>query len=274
MSLISILADVYNNTLKINDSDIIILFDDSNNLWFSYNDVLQSLGYNHLKIQRQRLNLDKKYFNTFKNIYSSSAQNQLDKNTVSHRHKMISEEGLYILLNQSNKPIAKQLSAKLSSEVLPNLRKTGKYIIKGKEKQEIKKLNEKLRLKSHKIRLYQKELKRTVKQSHTNNTGNGFIYIIKVKTVHNGVEKICHKIGYTSNLEKRLATYKTGNPDVELVHSENLHCNKKQLESCVINLNILKLLKNKTEVICDVQLKKILEELEDCKALLEKHKST
>jgi len=85
------------------------------------------------------------------------------------------------------------------------------------------------------------------------------------------MNKICHKIGYTNNLERRLTTYKTGNPDIELVYSENLNCNKKQLETCVVNLNTLKLLKNKTEVICDVPLRKILEEIEDCKSLLNKH---
>ena len=147
---------------------------------------------------------------------------------------------------------------------MPELRNTGKFVLNTTEKQNMNKL-------TSKIKLYQKELKKTIKQSHQDTTGNGFIYILRVKTIHNGNNKICYKIGYTSDIEKRLATYKTGNPDVELVHSENLHCNKKQLESCVINLNILKLLKNKTEVICDVPLKKILEELEDCKALLKKH---
>jgi hypothetical protein len=35
-----------------------------------------------------------------------------------------------------------------------------------------------------------------------------------------------------------------------------------------MNLNILKRLKNKREVICDVPLEKIKEEIEDCKKLL------
>jgi hypothetical protein len=40
-----------------------------------------------------------------------------------------------------------------------------------------------------------------------------------------------------------------------------------------MNLNILKRLKNKTEVICDVPLEKIKKEIEDCKKLLEKYSS-
>lgn len=98
-----------------------------------------------------------------------------------------------------------------------------------------------------------------------------FIYVLKVPTTKNGVSKTCYKVGYTSNLEKRLTTYKTGNPDIELVHQENVECNKKQLEKCVLNLNTLKLLRNKTEVICDNPLKEIITEINDCKELLKKH---
>ena len=74
-------------------------------------------------------------------------------------------------------------------------------------------------------------------------------------------------------MEKRLASYRTGNPDIELAHHENLKSNKKQLEKCIINLNILKRLKNKTEIICDVPLEKIINEIKDCKELLKKHSS-
>lgn len=70
-----------------------------------------------------------------------------------------------------------------------------------------------------------------------------------------------------------MSTYKTGNPDVKLVHQENIKCNKKQLEKCVLNLNTLKLLKNRTEVICDSPLKTILEEIKECQKLLDKFSS-
>ena len=211
--------------------------------------------------------MDDKYFDTYENLYPQSKLNKINLKNQQPIEKMINEAGIYELLRKSRKPLAEKLSKTLFTEVLPELRNTGKFVLNTTEKQNMNKL-------TSKIKLYQKELKRTIKQSKQDKTGNGFIYILKVKTIHNGNNKICYKIGYTSDIEKRLATYKTGNPDVELVHSENLHCNKKQLESCVINLNILKLLKNKTEVICDVPLKKILEELEDCKRLLEKYKST
>lgn len=114
------------------------------------------------------------------------------------------------------------------------------------------------------------ELKRTQKQSYNNRTGQGFIYVLKVNTIQNGYNKVCYKIGYTANLENRMATYKTGNPNIELAHHENINCNKKQLEKCILNLNTLKLLKNKTEIICNVSLEKIKEEIEECKKIINK----
>jgi len=152
----------------------------------------------------------------------------------------------------------------LFTDVLPEIRKTGKFALNTTERKNMNKLTQKLKN-------YQKESKRTRKHSFPNKTGKGFIYVLKVPTTKNGASKTCYKVGYTANLKKRLATYKTGNPDIELIHQENVECNKQQLEKCVINLNTLKLLRNKTEVICDVSLKEIIEEIADCKKLIEKH---
>jgi prophage antirepressor-like protein len=266
MSISSLIIDIYENQLKLNDSNILLLIDNTNSIWFSYNDILNALGYKDAKTQKKRLALDSKYFDTFKNIKSNS-NNLNNINILQQKHKMINESGLYVLLNRSTKTIAKELSERLFADVLPELRKKGKFELNNADKKKMKTL-------TNKIKLYQQELKLTKKQSHPDKTGHGFIYVIKVKTIQNGENKTCYKIGYTANLEKRLKTYRTGNPDIELVHQENLKCNKKQLESCILNLNILKRLKNKTEVICDVPLEKIKEEIEDCKKLLEKYSNT
>ena len=276
MSITKLILEIYNNIIKINNKKVIILLDKSKNLWFSLPHLLQALEYSTYRDEIKSINtiLDNDDISTFSNIIkTSNSKSNINNDIKIHPHtKMISEGGLYLLLNKSTKPLAIELKNELYTKILPDIRKYGKFEVNKSDKSKLENINAKILKQSSKIKNLKYELKRTMKQSHTNNTGNGFIYILKVKTIQNGVEKICHKIGYTSNIEKRLATYKTGNPDVELVHSENLHCNKKQLETCVVNLNILKLLKAKTEVICDVPLKKILEELEDCKALLDKHK--
>jgi len=239
---------------------------------------LQALEYSTYRDEIKSIHtiLDNDDISTFSNIIeTSNSKSNINNDIKIHPHtKMISEGGLYLLLNKSTKPLAIQLKNELYTKILPDIRKYGKFEVNKSDKSKLENINAKILKQSIKIKNLKYELKRTLKQSHLDKTRYGFIYILKVKTIHNGTDKICHKIGYTANLDKRLATYKTGNPDVELVHSENLHCNKKQLEACIMNLNILKLLKNKTEVICDVPLKKILEELKDCKALLDKHKSS
>ena len=264
MSLDKLLGDIYNNIFKFNNSDILLLFDKHNTIWLSFNSILKSIGYSNLKQYKYRLTLDDKYFSTYEVIYPQSKLNTIKIDYQKPNEKFINEAGLYLLLSQSSKPVAKELSQMLFTDVLPEIRKTGKFALNTTERKGMNKLTQKLKN-------YQKESKRTLKQSFPDKTGKGFIYVLKVPTTKNGASKTCYKVGYTANLEKRLATYKTGNPDIELVHQENVECNKQQLEKCILNLNTLKLLRNKTEVICDIPLKTIISEIEDCKKLLEKY---
>jgi prophage antirepressor-like protein len=214
-------------------------------------------------LQKNRLNLDDKYFENYSEISKNTKEIQNNTNVQPHL-KMINESGLYLLLSKSNKKIAKQLAEKFFTEVLPELRNKGKFVLNTTDKADMIKLTKKLKL-------YQKEHQLSKKQSFTNNTNNGFIYVLKVNKIHDGKNTKCYKIGYTSNLEERMTTYRTGNPDIELVHHENIKCNKKQLEKCILSLNILKLLKNKAEIICNVSLKKIINEIKDCKKLISKY---
>jgi len=264
MSLDKLLGEIYNNIFKFNNSDILLLFDKNNTIWLSFNSILKSIGYSNLKQYRNRLTIDDKYFSSYEVIYPQSKLNTIKIDYQKPNEKFINEAGLYLLLSKSTKPIAKELSQLLFTDVLPEIRKTGKFALNTTDRKGMNKLTQKLKN-------YQKESKRTLKQSFPDKTGKGFIYVLKIPTTKNGVSKTCYKVGYTKDLEKRLATYKTGNPDIELVHQENVECNKQQLEKCVLNLNTLKLLRNSTEVICDIPLKTIISEIDDCKKLLEKY---
>ena len=268
MSLSNILIQFYDNILTFNNTDIVILFDNINSIWFSYNNILKGIGYKNIKLQKNRINIDDKYFDTYSNIFNLSSNNIKNNNIQGHT-KMISESGLYLLLNKSNKPYAKQLLEKFFTEVLPSIRKTGEYKVNNADKLKLKKLTKKLEL----IQKEQSMKKLTTKQytKYINTSKKGFIYILKVKILRAGIEKICYKIGYTSDLNKRLESYKTGHPDIELVYQENVNVNKKQLEKCVLNLNILKRLSSNNEIICDSSLEDIINEIKDCKKLIHKH---
>jgi len=265
MNISGLITNIYDNILNFNNIDIIILFDESNNIWLSYNSVLNSINYKDSKTQKKRLKLDNKYFDTYENIYKKSKLN-IHITNIQPKTKMINESGLYVLLSKSNKIIAKKLMEKLFIDILPSLRKTGEYKVGREDKLKLKKLTKKLHL-------IQKEqsIRNTTTKKYTNTTCKGFIYVLNSKILKHGKEKKCYKLGYATNLNERLDTYKTGHPDIELVHQENVNVSKKQLEKCVLNLNIMKRLSSKNEIICDSTLDEIKSEIKDCKIIIVKY---
>ncbi len=159
-----------------------VLFDTDNTIWMSYNSILKSLGYNDIKKLKKRIDIKNNYFSTYEKIYSQSKLNKIKPDYQKPNEKFINESGIYLLLSKSSKEVAKKLSEKLFVEVLPELRKTGKFILNSNETKDIKKL-------TRKIQSLDLELKRTRKQTYKNKTGKGFIYVLKIKTSQDGKEK-------------------------------------------------------------------------------------
>ena len=52
MNLSSIIIQIYDNILQINNTEIIILFDNTNSIWFSYIHILKAIGYKNIKLQK------------------------------------------------------------------------------------------------------------------------------------------------------------------------------------------------------------------------------
>ena len=140
MSITNIIIQIYDHILNLNDTEIIILFDDTNNIWFSYINILKSLGYKNVNLQKARLKIDDKYLNTYDTIFKLSKNNKVIMKNIQPHMKMISESGLYFLLSKSNKKYAKLLLEKLFTDVLPSIRKTGKFSVNSEDKAKLKKL--------------------------------------------------------------------------------------------------------------------------------------
>ena len=271
MSLGNLIVDIYQNIIDINGNNIIVLVDNDNKIWFSLRQILSTLEYKNIKAEIKRLEIDDKEILTLENLLKNiPSKNHIEYNNYIRSYmKMISEAGLFMLLDKSEKPKAVALKRILYTKVLPSIRKIGKFSVNSDDKLKLKKLTKKLEL-------IQKEqsIKRLTSKKYTkyqNISGHGFIYILKVKILRNGKYKLCYKIGYATNLNKRLESYKTGHPDIELVYQENVNVSKKQLEKCVLNLNILKRLSSKNEIICDKSLEEIKNEIKDCKKIINKH---
>ena len=271
MSLGSLIVDIYQNIININGSDILVLTDNDNKIWFAFRQIIDILDYKNIRKEMKRIEINKKEIITLEQLLDKiPTSNKIDyTNNLQPTLKMISEAGLFILLNKSRKPYAETLKTEIFTKVLPSIRKTGDYKSNKADKLKLKNLTKKLEL----IQKEQTMKKLTSKKytDYKNSSGKGFIYVLKVKTLRSGKEEHCLKLGYATNLNKRLDTYKTGHPDIELVHQENVNVNKKQLEKCVLNLNIMKRLSTKNEIICDSSLKDIINEIQDCKKLLVKY---
>jgi len=271
MTLGNLIVDIYENILDINGNEILVLIDNNNKIWFSIRHILQILEYKNVKKEIQRIEINDKEILTLEKLLKIIPKhNNIEyTNNIQPHMKMISEAGLFMILDKSLKPKATEFKRVLYTEVLPSIRKTGKYSVNSTDKLKLKKLTKKLQL----IQKEQSIKSLTTKKytTYNNLSGKGFIYVLKVKILKDGKEIQCYKIGYASNLNKRLQTYKTGHPDIELVYQENVGVSKKQLEKCVLNLNIMKRLSSKNEIICNKTLEEIKSEIEDCKKLIKKH---
>jgi prophage antirepressor-like protein len=270
MSLGNLIIDIYQNIININGNKILVLIDKNKKIRFALGQILRLLEYKNIKQELKRIEINEKEILSINELLKNiSNENKIGYSNMQPHMKMVSEVGLFMLLDKSKKTKAVELKRMIYTEVLPSIRKTGEYIVNKKEQIKLKKLTKKIQLiqKEHSI----KNLTTKKYTQYNNISGKGFLYVLKVKILKNGKEQKCYKIGYTSDLNRRLYTYKTGHPDIDLIYHENININKKQLEKCVLNLNIMKRLSSKNEIICDSSLEKIKKEIIDCKKLIKKY---
>ena len=152
MSFDKLLGNVYNNIFKFNGSKILLLFDKNNTIWLSFNSILKSIGYSNLRQYKNRLTLDDKYFSSYEVIYPQSKLNTIKIAYQKPNEKFINEAGLYLLLSKSSKPVAKELSEMLFTDVLPEIRKNGKFALNTTDRAGMNKLTQKLKIIKKKLK--------------------------------------------------------------------------------------------------------------------------
>ena len=223
MSSNNFFLDIFNKLLKINEDNIMIIFDINGDIWFKFKDVLIALGYTSITKQLNILNLNKIYMLKYYKIkvpQMSGVPYNFQKNTI-----FINEPGLYEVLSLSRKPLAKIFMNEYFTKIMPQIRESGRYIMNKTTKSKLDKINTKLN---------------TVQQDNKsliNNQRNVIypvgkaLYIIKKLSNH----KIYYKIGYTKNLNKRLKTYNTAYP-YKILYNYYLMVNDKSIDKCIKNI--------------------------------------
>jgi prophage antirepressor-like protein len=115
--------DVLNQILKINEESIMIIFDREGNIWFKFKDLLIALGYTSIDKTINNFNItstNKAKYDKIKVIPSMILPPNFQKNTI-----FINESGLYEVLSNSTKPLAKQFMNKYFKDIMPEIRKNG-----------------------------------------------------------------------------------------------------------------------------------------------------
>ena len=254
--------DIFNKILKYGEKQIKIIFDSNGDIWFGLRDILKVLDYKNYKKALQNIYISKNNRKKYKYIRVPLEGYPFAKNQQPTTI-FINESGLYQILSNSTKPIAKLFMNKYFTEIMPQIRKSGKYEVSKEEMKKIKNLNEK-------IDNYKQELSHLEKKDYEKSK-NGYFYISEDITIQNGKEMKCFKIGYCKDIQQRMSVYKVGHYKHKLLSYIPIVLDGKQLENCVKNKMRLHLKKIGSDTICFISLKKLKDEIDSCNNFIKEH---
>ena len=205
------ILDIYNSILKYNNNEINFIIDFDGNIWFKFINITKLLNYKSRKDALRLIKKDNKKL--IKNIKTFNK-------TYNHPNTVfINEIGLYTFLIKSKMKEALNFQLWLVSDVLPNLRKYGKYEVNKKIKYKLKNLNKKI-----------KELEKANLILKNNMTKNKYPI---GKHVYAILDDSKYKIGYTKSLKKRLEVYNTGKANLSTyAYYKKTNC-AYEIELCV-----------------------------------------
>ena len=247
--------DIFNQLLKYNEKKIIIIFDTGGNIWFGLRDIFNMLGYNNINNAINTIKISDANRTSYKDIRVSD---RLDTLINMQPHKIfINESGLYEVLTKSTKPIANLFMQKYLIEIMPEIRKTGKYIMNSEDKSKLDNLN-------NKISNYKKELNFYNEKYNFEPGTKGLFYIKKKYIYKNGEKILCWKFGFSDELSIRFSNYLIGEFEQNLVAYIPLTIDARTLENCVKNKLKPHLLKLRTETVCYLNLKELKNEISNC----------
>ena len=218
--------DLFDNILKYNDNEAIIIVDEKVDVWFSGSDIAKMLGYS-----RPNMAIRKHVPPANKRDLSQLIKHII---TIPHNAQMntvyINEGGLYKLIFSSKLETATQFTDWITNTVIPSIRKTGYFIMSEKHKNELAEVNKKLEESENTIKTISDELKRMKNNEvkHSRKKGN-FVYA--VRSLNSNESYI--RIGRTINLGNRMDVYNTTSPDnFELLYYLDVFDNK-CVEKCI-----------------------------------------
>lgn len=224
------LIDIYSGILKYNDKKMAFVLDKNGEPWFHATAVSHMLKYSDVR-QPIRLHLSKLNKQPLANIVSNKTIMKLQEKYPNIQHATIftNESGLYSLILSSKKKNAKEFQKWITEEVLPSIRKHGNYSINKNLSDKLEKINKKLLevTKENKILLHNQK-------KQTFQSGGAF-YAVQYIGSKLKLDNLI-KIGKTTNMKGRIATYNTSMPN-KFVILHVIYCdNPSVLENCLKEL--------------------------------------
>jgi prophage antirepressor-like protein len=248
------ISDIFNNIIKYNSIDIIVVFDKYAEPWFMVSDIVDILGYEDTRKVLKRL-VPKTHYKPFNKIKTSDIINIKNFQTQS---LFVDEPGLYLLLLNSKKNSAKHFKIWISEEVMPSIRKYGKYKFSISQKQKLDIINKKIA----KLRKENRTFKNN--QNKFKVKKRGALYIISP------INDNKKKMGFTFDPDGRFSNYNTAHPDRIKLHYLVYSDHPKELEKCVKSL-LTKYQYRKNKEYYECSLKKIKHAINDCTKMIKKY---
>jgi prophage antirepressor-like protein len=117
----SFFLDIFNQLLKVNEENILIIFDIDGEIWFALQDVYKVFGYNNINKVMNNTTINTKNKEYYANL-SQCPQGHCHAN-MQPNQVFVNEAGLYEVLLKSNKPLAGVFTYKLLTDIMPEIRK-------------------------------------------------------------------------------------------------------------------------------------------------------
>ncbi|VBB19050.1 BRO-N domain protein [Yasminevirus sp. GU-2018] len=246
----SSIVDIYNGILTYNNHTIVIVIDDDGMSWFYAKQITTIFKYGNTN------NIVNKFVSSVnKTTYDQIKESAKFKFNVQDHAVFINEPGLYELVLRSKKKEALKFKDWLISDVVPSIRKFGRYELDGETKKNIEKLNEDIKSYKKRITILENNQK---KEKYPK---GGYIYILQPPDIQ---DEDLHKVGKTDrDLNDRINVYNTSLPDKMMVKYAKRVKKPIAVEQCVKSALYDYRYRNNKEYF-KVSLEQIIDIINDC----------
>ena len=173
------LIELFERILSDEAKKIIIVIDNKGNPWFYAKQIADILEY-----KNTRTTIKKGILSKNKILYENIKEYSCSKHNIQDNTIFINETGLYELILKSKMKKSIKFKNWIVEEVLPTIRRTGKYVIEKKYKSKLEKIKSELNKYKQKVNILENN------QRKEKYPDGGYVYIVKPNNIDDDLYKI------------------------------------------------------------------------------------